>query len=136
MDSSGAVVPNAAVEVRNIATGTTQKVTTDGQGRYTVADLIIGSYEVQASAPGFQTVIRKGITLTVGSQSVVDIAMPVGQSQQTVTVEGAVSQVDTVSSALAANVEQKQITDLPLNGRNFTDLIATSAGNCFRRSSG
>ncbi len=127
-DSSGAVVPNAAVEVRNIATGTTQKVNTDGQGRYTVADLIIGNYEVQASAPGFQTVVRKGITLTVGSQSVVDITMPVGQSQQTVTVEGAVSQVDTVSSALAANVEQKQITDLPLNGRNFTDLIALVPG--------
>ena len=68
-DSSGAVIANAAIEVRNISTGSLQKVTTDGQGRYTVPDLLVGNYEVQAGAPGFQTVIHKGITLAVGSQT-------------------------------------------------------------------
>src|SRR5207248_7529916 len=71
---------------------------------------------------------RRGITLTVGAQSVVDFSLTVGQSQQTVTVEGTVSQVDTVSAGVAAYVEQKQINDLPLNGRNFTDLVALVPG--------
>ncbi len=127
-DVSGAVVPNASVQVTNVATGVKQTVTTDSQGRYTVVDLIVGNYEVQASAMGFQTVVRRGITPTVGSQLVVDIALSPGQQQQTVTVEAQASQVDVVSSTLSSVVEQKQIADLPLNGRNFTDLIALAPG--------
>jgi len=127
-DSSGAVIANAAIEVRNVSTGSVQKTTTDGQGRYTVPDLLVGSYNVQAGAPGFQTVIHAGVTLSVGGQTVVDFSMPVGQAQQTVTVEGQVSQVDTISSTLSSSVGSKQISDLPLNGRNFTDLVALVPG--------
>ena len=127
-DSSGAVIPNASVQVKNVGTGQTQQASADAQGRYTVADLPIGNYEAQASAQGFQTVVRRGITLTVGAQSVVDFSLAVGQAQQTVTVEATVSQVDTVSTAVASYVEQKQINDLPLNGRNFTDLVALAPG--------
>src|SRR5580658_2415778 len=127
-DVSGAVVPNASVQVTNVATGVKQNVTTDSQGRYTVVDLIVGSYNVQASAMGFQTVVRSNITLIVGSQTVVDIALSPGQQQQTVTVDAQASQVDVVSSTLSSVVEQKQIADLPLNGRNFTDLIALAPG--------
>ncbi len=127
-DSSGAVIATATVQVKNTNTGQTQNVPTSAQGRYTAVDLPIGTYDVTATANGFQTTLRKGIVLTVGAQTVVDFSMAVGQSQQTVTVEGAVSQVDTVSSTLSANVEQKQITDLPLNGRNFTDLVALVPG--------
>src|SRR6516225_9289625 len=97
-DPSGAVVAGASIQVRNVATGQTQQAPTNAEGRYTIADLAIGSYEAQAVASGFQTVIRKGITLTVGSQTVVDFSLVVGQTQQTVAVEGAVSQVDTVSA--------------------------------------
>ena len=86
-DSSGAVIPKASVQVKNVATGRVQQAPTDAQGRYTIADLPIGSYEAEASAPGFQTIVRRGITLTVGAQSVVDFSMAVGQAQQTVTVE-------------------------------------------------
>ena len=85
-DSGGAVVPNAPVRVKNVATSQTQQVATDAQGRYTIADLPIGNYEAQASAPGFQTTVRRGITLTVGAQAVVDFTLSVGQAQQTVTV--------------------------------------------------
>src|ERR1700728_1205705 len=127
-DVSGAVVPNASVQVTNVATGVRQSVTTDSQGRYTVVDLIVGTYDVQASAPGFQTVLRRGITPTVGSQMVVDIALSPCQQQQTITVQAEASQVDVVSSTLSSVVEQKQIADLPLNGRNFTDLIALAPG--------
>ena len=127
-DSAGAVVPNASVQVKNVATGNVQQTPTDGQGRYTIAELPVGNYEAQASAQGFQTTIRRGITLTVGAQAVVDFSLSVGQSQQTITVEADVSQVDTVSTAVSAYVEQKQINDLPLNGRNFTDLVTLVPG--------
>lgn len=127
-DAAGAVVPSALVQVKNVATGQVQQAPTDGQGRYTIADLPVGNYEVQASAQGFQTTVRRGVTLTVGAQSVVDFSLMVGQAQQTITVEGQVSQVDTVSAAVSSYVEQKQINDLPLNGRNFTDLVSLVPG--------
>jgi hypothetical protein len=127
-DSSGAVIPSASVQVKNVATGQARQTPTDAQGRYTIADLPVGSYEAQASAQGFQTEIRRGVTLTVGAQTVVDFSLPVGQAQQTVTVDAQVSQVDTVSTAVSSYVEQKQINDLPLNGRNFTDLVALVPG--------
>src|SRR5262249_2959164 len=127
-DSSGAVIPNASVQVKNVGTGQVQQAPADVQGRYTIADLPIGNYEAQASAQGFQTLVRRGITLTVGAQAVVDSSLSVGQSQQTVTVEATVSQIDTLSTAVGAYVEQKQINDLPLNGRNFTDLVSLAPG--------
>jgi hypothetical protein len=127
-DPGGAVVPNASVRVRNVATGQTQQTASDPQGRYTIADLPVGDYEAQATAQGFQTTVRRGITLTVGAQTVVDFPLTVGQSQQTVNVQAEVSQIDTVSTAVSSYVEQKQINDLPLNGRNFTDLVALVPG--------
>jgi hypothetical protein len=127
-DSSGAVIPKASVQVKNIATGQVQQTPADAQGRYSIAELPVGNYEAEASAPGFQTVIRPGITLTVGAQTVVDFSLMVGQTQQAVTVESKVSQVDTLSSSVASYVEQKQINDLPLNGRNFTDLVSLAPG--------
>src|SRR6266571_8501312 len=78
-DMSGAAIPEAAVQVKNVGTGLTQSTVTDSQGRFNLPDLGIGGYEVQASKPGFSTVIRKGITLTVGAQAVVDFSLPVGQ---------------------------------------------------------
>jgi hypothetical protein len=127
-DSSGAVIAGAAVQVRNISTGVTRATVSDNQGRYNVPDLIVGDYEVQASISGFQTVVRRGITLTVGSQTVVDISLPPGQQQQTVTVEAQATQVDTTSAAISTLVEPKQIADLPLNGRNYTQLITLAPG--------
>jgi len=127
-DSAGAVVPGASVRVKNTATGRVQEVPTDEQGRYTIADLPIGEYEAQASLAGFQTTVRRGITLTVGAQAIVDFSLSVGQTQETVTVESEVSQIDTVSTAVSSYVSLKQINDLPLNGRNFTDLVALIPG--------
>ncbi len=127
-DSAGAVVPGASVQVKNIATGRVQEVPTDEQGRYTIANLPIGEYEAQASLAGFQTTVRRGITLIVGAQAIVDFSLSVGRTQETVTVEAQVSQIDTVSTAVAAYVEARQINDLPLNGRNFTDLVALVPG--------
>lgn len=137
-DASGAAVAGAAVQVRNVGTGTSQSVTSDAQGRYRVADLGVGEYEVQAGQTGFSTLVHKGVTLNVGAQTVVDFTLAVGQQTQTVTVEGQVSQVETTSSAVAALVDQRQMSELPLNGRNFEQLIQLAPGvathTAFQRS--
>src|SRR5277367_5322524 len=87
VDASGAAMAEATIQIRNTGTGILQLTTSDAQGRYRVPDLIIGEYEVQASKPGFQTAVHTGVKLTVGSDPVVDFSLPVGQSQQTITVE-------------------------------------------------
>jgi len=127
-DASGAVVAGAKVDVKNTGTGITQSTVSDSQGRFRVPELRIGDYEVQVTQAGFQTIVRKGISLTVGSEAVIDVSLPVGQAQQTVTVEGQASQVDTTSAAIANLVEQRQMRELPLNGRNFTQLFSLAPG--------
>jgi hypothetical protein len=127
-DPSGAAIAGATVQVKNVGTGTTQSITTDTQGRYSVPNLPIGNFEFQASMSGFQTVVRTGVTLSVGSESVIDFKLQLGQQQQTVTVEGQVSQVETTSSTVSSLVDQTQIRELPLNGRNFEQLILLAPG--------
>src|SRR5581483_7995198 len=127
-DASGAAIAEAAIQVKNVATGIVQNTTTDAQGRYNVPNLGIGNYEVQAARMGFSTVVHTGITLTVGAQSVVDFSLPVGQQTQTVTVEGQVSQVETTNAALSSLISTQQMEQLPLNGRNFEQLIFLSPG--------
>ena len=83
---------------------------------------------MQASRDGFATVVHKGITLTVGSQNVVDFSLAVGQTQQTVTVEGQVTQVETTNATVGSLVNQTQMRELPLNGRNFEQLIQLAPG--------
>jgi hypothetical protein len=127
-DSAGAVVVGATVEVKNAGNGITQTAVTDSQGRYRLPDLPVGTYEVQASASGFETVLHKDITLTVGSQPVVDFSLPVGTTSETVTVVSQVSLVETQTAAVSSLVTQTQIRDLPLNGRNFEQLLTLGPG--------
>jgi hypothetical protein len=128
LDSSGAAIVGATVTVRNTATGLSRTLTTDPQGHYLVPDLPIGQYEVQGSQTGFQRVVQKGIELTVGAQPVVDLRLPIGQAEQTVNVESQVSQVETTSAAVSSLVNQTQMRELPLNGRNYEQLILLSPG--------
>jgi len=127
-DSSGAAIGGATVQVKNTGTSLTQTAISDELGRFRFPDLSIGEYVVQASNAGFQTVVHQGITLTVGSNPVVDFTLPVGETVQTVTVAAEISAVETQSTAFGALVESKQITDLPLNGRNFTQLLTLAPG--------
>ena len=83
---------------------------------------------MQASLSGFQTVAHKGITLTVGANPVVDFSLPVGQASVTVNVEGQVSQVETQTAAVSTLVTGAQVSQMPLNGRNFTQLIGLAPG--------
>lgn len=127
-DSSGAALVGAAVQARNVGTNIIQSTVTDPAGRYRIPDLPVGNYEVQTSLSGFQTVVHKGITLTVGANLVVDFSLPVGQVSQTVSVEGQVSTVETQTAAVSSLVTPEQMSQLPLNGRNFEQLLSLAPG--------
>ena len=122
-DSTGAAIPGANVQAKNTGTGSVQTTASDSQGRFRIPELGIGTYDIQATKMGFSTVVHDQVTLNVGSEVVIDFTMPVGQQSQTVTVEGQVSQVETTSSAVATLTDQRQMRELPLNGRNFEQLI-------------
>ncbi len=127
-DTSGAVVVGANVEVKDVGTGISYTAVTDSQGHYLIPELLVGNYQVQASKSGFQTVVHSGITLTVGVQLLVDFKLPVGQATEVVTVTGEVSQVDSTTATVSSLVAPKQMEDLPLNGRNFEQLLSLAAG--------
>ncbi|HEX5229449.1 MAG TPA: carboxypeptidase regulatory-like domain-containing protein [Bryobacteraceae bacterium] len=128
MDASGAVITDAAVTIKNIGTTFVQTVNTDTQGRYSAPDLPIGTYQVQTTKTGFQTAVRSNIVLEVGSSPVVDFQLAVGQTTQTLEVSAEVTQVETTTSAVSSLVNQTQMRELPLNGRNFEQLILLAPG--------
>ncbi len=113
-DSSGAALAGASIKVTNTETGVSQSTVTDAQGRFTVSALNVGTYEVQASQSGFQTIVHTGVTLTVGSTIVVNVSLPVGQVSQTVSVEANVSRVETQSSEVSNLVAPTQVQNLPV----------------------
>jgi Carboxypeptidase regulatory-like domain len=127
-DSSGAVIPDADISVTNIGTATVRQTATDGHGRYAARNLPIGNYEVRARKRGFATVVHEGIVLDVGSVPVIDFTLPVGQAEETVSVDASVSQVDIITSSISSLVDGHQMRDLPLNGRNFEQLILLAPG--------
>jgi Carboxypeptidase regulatory-like domain len=127
-DASGAALVGASVKATNSETNISQSTTTDQQGRYTIAQLAVGIYDIQATQSGFQTVIHKGVTLSVGASVVVDFSLPVGKISETVNVEGNVSQVETTTSEVSTLISPQQMRDLPLNGRNFEQLITLAPG--------
>ena len=127
-DESGAVVPNAEVIIKNLATGESRQVTTNPDGLYSAPNLLPGDYELTVTARGFQTLLRTGITLTVGSNQALNLTLRVGELAATVTVTGATPTVETTSSTLSATVEQQTVVDLPLNGRDWTQLATLQTG--------
>jgi Carboxypeptidase regulatory-like domain/TonB-dependent Receptor Plug Domain len=127
-DSSGAVLPGATLTITNSETGVVTSVTANDQGHYIAPDLIVGNYELKGGKKGFQTQVFKQIRLTVGADVVVDCKLPVGQETTTITVESDVSQVDTTTSEISAQIGRDQMANLPLNGRNFEQLILLAPG--------
>jgi Carboxypeptidase regulatory-like domain len=101
-DSSGAVVPGATLILRSVEKGISRTVSSDASGHYRAPDLELGSYEITVEAAGFQSVIRSGITLTVGREAVVDFTLQVGAVTQTVTVTGEAPLVQTANATVAA----------------------------------
>ena len=127
-DASGAVIPGVSITAKNVETGVTRTATTDGGGRYTVPELTLGDYEVEAQLPGFQTEVRSGITLTVGRSAVVNFALKVGQLSDKVTITEEAPLVESTTSAMSSLVDERTIRDLPLNGRSYDQLALLQPG--------
>lgn len=132
-DSSGAVVPEAAVTVKNLDTGIVRTVTCDAAGRYHASNLGLGNYEVQAEVAGFQKEVRSGINITVGREAVVDFSLSVGDVTQSVQVTGEAPLIDTSSAAITGLVDETTIRELPLNGRSFDQLVLLQTGSILAR---
>src|ERR1700730_6218216 len=127
-DASGAVIPNAQISIKNVATGEVRAATTDPAGFYTAPNLLPGKYEVTVTAPGFSTEVQTGITLTVGVQQLLNMTMKVGQVSEKVQVTGDAPAVQLASSAISGVVSQNAVVDLPLNGRDWTSLATLQPG--------
>src|SRR6266571_6366593 len=100
-DSTGAVVPGVNVTLKSVEKGINRTVKTDEGGRYRAPELALGSYEITAEAPGFETVVRSGITLTVGREAVVDFTLQVGTITDKITVTGEAPLVQTANATVA-----------------------------------
>src|SRR5437660_4093658 len=128
-DPSGASIAKAQVTVSSPDRGINRTTTTNSDGEYSVPALPPGSYNVTINAPGFRKYEATGVILRVAQKARNDVAMQVGTASTEVTVEGTnIAQVETQSSDLTGTVTGKQITQLQLNGRNFTQLVTLTPG--------
>lgn len=127
-DDSGAVLIGATVQAKNLQMGSSRSTVTDSGGRFAIADLPISSYDVRASSPGFDAVVRPAVVLTVGADLVIDFTLKIGQAHTDVIVKAQVSRVETQTGALSSLVSSEQLHDLPLNGRDFEQLILLAPG--------
>ncbi|MBI4456646.1 MAG: TonB-dependent receptor [Acidobacteria bacterium] len=127
-DDTGAILPGVSIVVKHLDTGRTRDLVTDDAGRYSASNLDLGNYELQAELAGFQTAVRSGVKLSVGQEVVLDFVMKVGQISEKVVVSGEAPLVQTTSSTITALVDDKKIRDLPLNGRDFSQLATLQAG--------
>ena len=121
-DPSGAVVQAAAVTAKQIETGLTRLAVTDKQGEYVLVELPIGHYQLEVQAKGFETYLQEGISLDVNQNAAVSVHLELGSATQRVEVSANATQVQTTVSSLGQTVMEREILDLPLDGRNFSQL--------------
>ena len=122
-DDTGAVLPGVTITVTQTDTGFTRTVVTDENGAYAMPNLVTGPYRLEAQLQGFRTFTRTGVVLQVGASPVVNVQLAVGGLEESVTVEASAPLVDVKSAGVSEVVEQERIVELPLQGRQVTDLI-------------
>lgn len=127
-DSSGAVVANARVDITDIATGVSAHTQTTSAGDFTIPFLIVGTYRVTVQAAGFQKGVVDNIALNVAQQARANVTLKAGAISETVEVQAGAVVLDTDSSAVSQTVTEKQVDQLPLNGRNFLNLLYITPG--------
>lgn len=130
-DPSGAVIPNATVELENVATGLKRLMTTDSSGTYAFPQVVPGTYRITVRANGFRTATVNDVQLLVNTPSTVNVKLEVGQVTETVSVTAEVEQLNTVDATIGNAISNKPIVELPLNARNIVGLLALQPGVVF-----
>ncbi|HEV3469085.1 MAG TPA: TonB-dependent receptor [Pyrinomonadaceae bacterium] len=127
-DQNGAGIPNASVKISNPATGAEREVQTSESGAYSAPSLEIGTYTIEVSAGGFQTARQENVKLNVGDKLGLDFTLQPGQIGEVVTVTAEAPLVQTETSERGSVVSGREVTELPLSGRNFTQLATLTPG--------
>src|SRR6516165_1627386 len=127
-DATGSAIPDATITVKNLETGATRIVTTDAVGNFAILALPLGPQEIKAEKTGFRPEVRSGINLEVGQDAVVTLKLEVGEIAQAVTVSEEAPVVNTTTSSVAGVVGEREVKELPLNGRSFDNLITLNPG--------
>src|SRR5437016_12015997 len=125
-DPSGAVLPGVEITVTQTDTGIARTAVTNETGSYVLPNLAVGPFRLEAALPGFRTFVQTGIVLQVNSNPVINPVLEVGQVTEQVEVQANAALVDTRSAAVGTVMENQRILELPLNGRQVTDLITLS----------
>lgn len=128
LDASGAAIPGVTITARHRDRAIERTTVTGSDGRFVLAGLPVGAYDVRAEISGFRPVLREGVVLTVGDAVTVEFPMEVGAIAEAVRVVGDASPVNTRTGELSYLVDARAINELPLNGRNFTDLAFLQPG--------
>ena len=127
-DASNALVPNATVTARNLATNLSRNAVTNDQGIYRIIALPPGDYEITVEAPNFKKAVLTKVTVTVGQRADVDVKLELGQLNESVTISDATSQlVETSKTAVATTIDQQRINNLPINERNYIQFSLTNS---------
>src|SRR5467141_3007811 len=127
-DQSGGNVGNATVIITDVARGVSQTLATDSDGAYVAVNLLPGTYSVRAEYKGFKSFERKNILVEVGKDVRIDAVLQTGSTTETITITEEVPMVDTTSTSLGGTISNEIINDLPLNGRNYQNLISLRPG--------
>lgn len=127
-DASGAVVPGASVSLQNVDTNVEQSTVTGAAGGYSLVNVSPGRYAIQVKKSGFQTAIETGVTLAVNQAAVINLSLHVGDVEQSISVSAVATEVQSSTAELGTAVETKSVNDLPLNGRNFTEMLELTPG--------
>ncbi len=121
-DQTGGVMPGVTVDVVNANTGQVRSATTNNEGYFAILLLNPGQYDVKATLQGFKVQLRKGVTVTLGDTARVDMKLTVGGQEEMITVAGEAALVETSHATMGITIDQRKVVELPLNGRNFTQL--------------
>jgi outer membrane receptor protein involved in Fe transport len=127
-DASGGVLPDVTVTITNVDTASKRVVTTGDDGFYRGPELAVGHYEVKGEHAGFKTETRRGITLEVTQQAVINLDFQIGSAEQQVVVTGEAPLINTQDATLGGTINETKMTELPLNGRNYIDLALLQPG--------
>lgn len=127
-DASGNVVPGATLKLLNVETGIQAEMSTNESGDYLFLNVKIGTYKVSAERAGFSVAVADAVKVTVNARQRVDLSLAVGQVTETVQVTDGVATVETDSSDRGQVINRRQIVELPLNGRNYSDLALLTTG--------